>query len=163
MSNTDGRNGQTTRRPDRAALIIAAGLAILAAVVLWDAYRLGAVASYSRVGPATFPKVIGFGLVILAGWTAISAWRGEYPAREAQHYPPMFWVIGGLAAQMLLLNVAGFSIATACLFAATAKAFGRGPLWLTLPIGFVLSLAVWIIFADVLQLSLPAGPIEQLF
>ena len=48
------------------------------------------------------------------------------------------------------------------LFALTARGFGRGPLWITIPIGVVFSLFVWIVFADVLQLSLPAGPLERL-
>ena len=37
--------------------------------------------------------------------------------------------------QLLLLKTAGFSIATGLLFAFTAKGFGRGPLWLTIPVG----------------------------
>lgn len=150
------------RRPDRAALLIALFLAVLAAIVLWDAFRLGNVAGYARIGPSTFPKVIGAGLALLAVWTAAEAWRGDFPEREAQQLPPMLWIVGGLAAQMLLLNTVGFSIATGFLFGATAKAFGRGPLWFTIPLGFVISFVIWVIFARVLQLSLPAGPIERL-
>ena len=74
----------------------------------------------------------------------------------------MLWIIGGLALQMLLLKVAGFSIATGLLFAFAARGFGRGPLWMTIPIGIVFSLFVWVIFARILQLSLPAGPLEAL-
>jgi putative tricarboxylic transport membrane protein len=150
------------RRLDRAALLIALFLAVLAGVVLWDGFRLGNAAGYARIGPATFPKLIGGGLAILAVWTAIEAWRGDFPEREPQQYPPMLWVVGGLAAQMLLLNTVGFSIATGFLFGATAKAFGRGPLWLTIPLGIVVSFVIWVIFSRVLQLTLPAGPLERL-
>jgi putative tricarboxylic transport membrane protein len=73
------------------------------------------------------------------------------------------WVIAGLAAQMLLLTVAGFSIATGLLFAFTARAFGKRKLWFSIPVGIVLSFAIWIVFAQLLQLSLPAGPLERLF
>jgi putative tricarboxylic transport membrane protein len=150
------------RRPDRAALLIALFLAVLAGVVLWDGFRLGNVAGYARIGPATFPKLIGGGLAILAVWTAIEAWRGDFPEREPQQLPPILWIVGGLAAQMLLLNTVGFSIATGFLFGATAKAFGRGPLWLTIPLGIVVSFVIWVIFSRVLQLTLPAGPLERL-
>lgn len=153
---------ESRRRPDWAALVIAAGLAVLAAVIFWDAQRVGGVAAYG-IGPKTVPVIIGIGLAGLAVWTAIEAWRGDFPERERQNLPPLVWVVGGLAAQMLLLKVAGFSIATGLLFAATAKAFGKGPLWKTIPIGIVLSFFVWFVFARGLQLSLPAGPIERLF
>jgi putative tricarboxylic transport membrane protein len=34
---------------------------------------------------------------------------------------------------------------------------------MTVPLGIVLALAIWFIFAKGLQLALPAGPIERLF
>jgi putative tricarboxylic transport membrane protein len=154
---------KTTRRPDWAALVIAAGLAIVAAVIVWSTANQSGTASYARIGPTTFPYVIAGALFVLSLWTAVEAWRGDFPEREQQEISPILWIVGGLAAQMLLLKTAGFSIATGLLFAATARAFGRGPLWKTIPLGIVLAFVVWFIFAKGLQLSLPAGPLEQLF
>lgn len=152
-----------TRRPDGAALVIALVLAGLAALIFWDVNRLGDVVGYSPVGPATVPQWIAFGLVGLAIWTAIAAFRRDFPEREHQEIAPVAWIIGGLAGQMLLLPTLGFSIATGVLFAATARAFGRRQLWFSLPIGIAICLAVWLVFALLLQLSLPAGPLERLF
>ena len=152
-----------TRRPDGAALVIALVLAGLAALIFWDVDRLGDVVGYSPVGPATVPQWIAFGLVGLAVWTAIAAFRRDFPEREHQEIAPVAWIIGGLAGQMLLLPTLGFSIATGVLFAATARAFGKRKLWISLPIGIAICLAVWLIFALLLQLSLPAGPLERLF
>lgn len=151
------------RRPDRAALIIAAALAVLAAVIFIDTARLGGAGAYARIGPAAFPYAIAAALAVIAIGTAIKAMRGHFPPREHDEPAPILWIVGGLAAQLLLLKIAGFSIATGILFACTAKGMGRGPLWLTVPIGIVLSLAIWIVFARLLQLSLPAGPLEHLF
>jgi putative tricarboxylic transport membrane protein len=151
------------RRPDWAAFAIAVVLAGLSVLIAWDTSKLGGGGSYARIGPATFPYVISGFLMILAIGTAISAWRGKFPAREQDEIAPMVWIIGGLAAQMLLLKVAGFSIATGLLFAATAAGFGQRKLWLTVPVGIVLAFFVWLIFAKLLQLSLPAGPLEHLF
>ena len=160
---SDGGNSPEQRRPDRAALAIAAGLAVLAAVILWDALSLPAAGgAYARVGPKTFPIVVSVALFGLAAWTVFAALRRDFPEREEQTYPPLVWIVAGLAAQMLLLKPAGFSIATGLLFGATAKAFGKGPLWMTIPIGIALSLVVWFVFARLLQLSLPAGPLENL-
>jgi putative tricarboxylic transport membrane protein len=75
----------------------------------------------------------------------------------------MLWIVGGLVLQLLLLKTAGFPIATGLLFACAARGFGKGPLWLTVPIGIALSLAIWLVFAGLLNLSLPAGPLENLF
>lgn len=153
----------TKRRPDWAALIIAVFLFALAGVMLWDVLHLKAIAQYDRIGPATVPEVVALGLFGLGIWTAVEAWRGDFPEREHQEIAPVIWVIAGLAGQMLLLRLAGFSIATGVLFALTARAFGYRKLWLSLPLGIVFSFFVWTIFSKLLQLSLPAGPLEQLF
>lgn len=151
------------RRPDRAALAIAAVLSAIAAVIFFDVARVKGAAGYSQVGPATVPEWIAFGLIGLAVWTVIEAFRGDFPERERQEFGPVVWVVAGLAAQMLLLKTAGFSIATGVLFALVAAGFGRRKLWLTIPLGVIFCLGIWLIFAGLLQLSLPAGPLEHLF
>jgi putative tricarboxylic transport membrane protein len=150
------------RSPDRAALVIAVLLAVLAAVIFVETRAMKVTPAYARIGPTTFPYAIAAGLAVLAVLTAISAWRGRFPERETEHFGPIAWIVGGLLLQMVLLKPAGFSIATGCLFALTAAGFGRRRLWITLPMGIVFSLIVWAIFARVLHLSLPAGPLERL-
>ena len=159
---TDGEPSGKERRPDRGALIIAAGLGIAAIVIAWQTAVMPGAAGYAQIGPTTFPYLIAAVLFLLAIWTAVAAVKGDFPDREEQRFEPILWIVGGLAAQMLLLKLAGFSIATGLLFAATAKGFGRGPLWLTVPLGIVIALAIWLVFAKGLQLSLPAGPLERL-
>jgi putative tricarboxylic transport membrane protein len=159
---TDEDRPESRHRPDWAALAIAVLLGIAAIVIGWSTATMPGAGSYARIGPTSFPYAIAAVLFVLAAWTAVAALRGEFPRREDQNVAPMVWIVGGLAAQMLLLKVAGFSIATGLLFAATARGFGRGPLWLTIPVGVVLAFIIWIIFARGLQLSLPAGPLERL-
>ena len=159
---TDESRQGSQHRPDWAALAIAVLLGVAAVVIGWSTATMPGAANYARIGPTSFPYAIAAVLFVLAVWTAVAALRGEFPRREEQNIAPMVWIVGGLAAQMLLLKVAGFSIATGLLFAATARGFGRGPLWLTIPVGFVLAFIIWIIFARGLQLSLPAGPLERL-
>jgi putative tricarboxylic transport membrane protein len=150
------------RRPDGAALVIAAILAGLAVIIFWQTSQMRLPPLQQRVGPTVFPYVVASGLFLLAIGTVVSAMRGNFPERSRDNYTPIFWIVGGLLGQMLLLSTAGFSIATGVLFAFTAKGFGRGPLWQTIPIGAVFAFVVWFIFAKGLQLSLPAGPIERL-
>jgi putative tricarboxylic transport membrane protein len=152
------------RRPDRAALVIGLILIGIAATVAWDAFSMRAgAASYSRIGPKAFPYAVSFGLLLLGVLTGVQALREEPAKREPLAFTPVFWIVGGLGAQIALLPYAGFSLATGAVFAATAKAFGRGPLWLTYPIGVGIALSVWLFFSKALQLILPAGPLENLF
>lgn len=148
--------------PDRAGLVIAAVLVLAGLVIGMSTMRAGGVMGYSPVGPKTVPWIIAGAFVVLGALTAVEAWRRDFPEREAQDWPPMVWVVGGLVAQLLTMKSLGFSIATGLLFAATAKGFGRGPLWFTVPVGIVFSFVIWLIFARGLQLSLPAGPLERL-
>ena len=159
---TDGGSAASLeRRPDWPTLIIALLLILAGAIVAWDAARMrSGVAAYSRVGPRAFPFGIAAGLVLLGLCTAIQALRRSSEHRDHHEFAPIAWIIGGLIAQLALLRPAGFAIATGAVFAATAKGFGRGPLWFTYLVGFLMSLAMWLFFSMGLKLVLPAGPIE---
>jgi putative tricarboxylic transport membrane protein len=148
------------RRPQRAALVIAAGLFVLAAVIWWDASRLGGVVTYARIGPQTVPYAIALCLAGLGVWTIFEAIRGDFPEREHQEVQPVLWIVGGLLIQLLVLRTVGFSLATGVMFACVAFGFGERRVWLSLPAGILLSAAVWLLFAKGLALTLPEGPPE---
>lgn len=151
----------TRRRPDRAALTVAAILALIAVVIFRDVASLPQNRGYSGIGPADVPRWVAWGLLGLSVWTLVAAFREAAPARTVQDVSPIVWIVGGLAAQLALLNVVGFVISTALLFAATARAFGKRNLALTLPVGLGFALLIYLIFAGLLDLSLPAGPLER--
>ena len=58
---------------------------------------------------------------------------------------------------------AGFIIGSTLLFAFTARSFGRRALLADLLIGLALSTLIFLLFNKLLQLALPAGPLERLF
>ena len=156
-------NNAARSGPDRAVLVIAAILVLAGAAVGWATLHQATTMGYSPVGARTVPFIMAGALAVLGVFTAIAGFRGDFPKRQKQDIPPMLWLIGGLAVQLLAMKTAGFSIATGLLFAAAARGFGRGPLWMTIPIGIVFSFLVWLVFAKGLQLTLPAGPLEKLF
>lgn len=151
-----------TRRPQGAAFVIAAILAGLAFVLLWDASGLKQDGGYAGVGPADVPRLVAYGLLVLSGLTVVAGLRGDLPRPVRQQPVPLLWLLGGLGLQLVLLHPAGFSIAGAVLFGMTARAFGRRPLALTVAVGLVLSLAIYGVFDGLLELNLPAGPLERL-
>ena len=149
-------------RIDRAELVIGLALIVIGVVVAWDAAHMRAgAAAYSRIGPRTVPYGVAAGLLLLGAATAALAWIFPPAPRLRDKIVPMAWIIGGLILQILLLPFAGFSIATGAVFSLTARGFGRGPLWLTYPVGVVFALAMWLFFSQALQLVLPAGPLED--
>lgn len=149
------------RRPDRAALAVAAVLIAAGGVVAWDASHLNAAVRYARIGPQTVPYVVAFGLAGLGLWTIIEALRGDFPEREPQEVRPVLWIVGGLLLQLLTIRTIGFSIATGLLFALVARGFGERRWWISVPAGVVISMLVWLLFARGLALTLPGGPLEH--
>src|SRR5690606_3972531 len=150
------------RRPDGAAFVIAVILAAIAIVIFWQTSQMRVPPVQQRVGPTVFPYVVATGLALLSIGTFVSAFRHGFPERSKDDYGPIFWIAGGLVAQILLLPTAVFALAPGIPFALPAEGFARGPLWQTSPIGIVFAFVVWFIFARGLQLSLPMGPFERL-
>ena len=152
----------TRRRVDPAGLAIALVLLVLSGIVFWDMNRLELNAVYG-VGPKAMPMVVAAGLVILGLANAVFAVRGGLPARESVDFSAIAYILGGLAALIALIALGGgFILATAVLFAAVARAFGRRALLMDLVIGLVLGAAAFLLFAKLLALTLPVGPIERL-
>ncbi len=157
-------NGQfePQRRPSWAAFIVAGGLAALAAVMLWDASLLKQDGGYAGVGPADVPRIVAYGLLVLAVLTVLAGLKGDLPKPPRQAPAPVLWILGGLGAQLALLHVVGFVISGALLFGMTARGFGQRPLWKNVAVGLVLALVIYGVFDRLLRLNLPGGPLEML-
>src|SRR5688572_21187254 len=151
------------RRIDPAGIVVAAVLAVLAGILIWDMTTLQITQTYG-VGPKAMPIVVAVGLGLLAIGNLVLAFRGGFPEREPPAHLPIALILGGLVAVIVVIAVGGgFIPAVTILFAATATAFGRRAILTDLAIGFVLSTAAYLMFSKLLSLSLPMGPLERLF
>jgi putative tricarboxylic transport membrane protein len=109
------------------------------------------------------PTVIASGVALLALGNAFLAFRGELPRRESLDFRPILLILGGFLVLMALVAWGGgFIIATAVLFATTSAAFGRRAFLTDLLIGLVAGLLIYLLFAKLLSLTLPIGPLERL-
>jgi putative tricarboxylic transport membrane protein len=163
MNDISSGNGSRTG-PDRAGLVISAGLLALAALCLWDAWELGSGPSYSRVGPAVACEIVAFGLGVLAVLNAIYSWRGGYIDSEPFDLAPVLTIVAGFALLIAIIWLGGGFIAgMTVIFAATCHAFGRRAPVTDIAVGLALALLVYLVFTKLLTLSLPAGPLENLF
>jgi putative tricarboxylic transport membrane protein len=153
---------QSAKRADRAAIVVAALLGMLAVVILFDMSRLTITSTYG-VGPKMMPIVVAIGIAILAGLNLLVAFREGLPLRDSVDLRAIVLILGGLAALIVLIGMGGgFIPAIAVLFAATAAAFGRRALATDLALGLLLGFLAYGLFAKLLTLSLPAGPLERL-
>jgi putative tricarboxylic transport membrane protein len=147
---------------DVAGIVIAGVLLLLSAIVWWDMNSLGLAATYG-IGPKAMPGLVSAGLAVLAAANLYQALHGQLPHRDAGDPRAILLIIGGLVALMTLIGIGGgFILGTAILFAATSTAFGRRAFLTDLAIGFALAVLVYLLFAKLLALSLPTGPLERL-
>ncbi len=154
---------QPRMRIDVAGLTIALILLVLAGVVWWDMSKLQTLSPYD-LGPKVMPIIVSGGLALLAIGNAIGALRGDLPVRDSLDWKPIVLILGALACLIALIRFGGgFMLGTAILFAATSTAFGRRAFVIDFIIGAVIAVIVYVLFAKLLTLSLPAGPLERLF
>lgn len=150
------------RRVDPAGIVIAAALAVLAVVLVWEALQLPATSMYG-MGPEAMPMVIAAGLGLLAIGNLVDALRGNLPPRESMDPKPVLMILGGMALLIAIIGFGGgFILATSSLFVATSAAFGRRALLADTVIALVMSTLIYLAFDRLLTLSLPAGPLERL-
>jgi putative tricarboxylic transport membrane protein len=151
------------RRVDPAGIAVALLLVILAGILIWDMSTLEISQTYG-VGPKAMPIVVGTGLLLLAAGNVLMGLRGGLPEREEPANLPILLILGGLVAVIVLIGMGGgFIPATAILFAATSAGFGRRAIVTDLAIGLALATVSYLVFAKILSLSLPMGPLERLF
>jgi putative tricarboxylic transport membrane protein len=150
------------RRTDPAGIAVAALLALIAALIIWDTSRLELGQTYG-LGPKAMPYVVAAGLALLAIGNLVMGLRGDLPARESADRRAILLILGGLAVVIAIIGLGGgFILAMTLLFAMTAAAFGRVNFLADLAIGFALAFVVYLMFDKLLSLSLPAGPLERL-
>jgi putative tricarboxylic transport membrane protein len=82
------------------------------------------------------------------------------PARRAGG--PIVLLAAGVILHLLIAERAGFVIATAVLFWFTARAFDDRHPWRDALIALAVSTSAYLLFARVLQLTLPAGVLARL-
>jgi putative tricarboxylic transport membrane protein len=157
-----GYDPATGRRPDGAAFIIAAILAALGGLLIWQGLGIPEKGGYAGIGSGDLPVFIGVCLWLLA---AAHIWKGlrhAAPGLPRQQPVPVLFIVAGLALQLILLHPLGFSLASGILFACTAAAFGKRNYTVSLPVGIAFAAVIYGVFDQLLKLNLPAGFLENL-
>ena len=159
-----------TKRVEIGETLLALAAVGFGILIVWQATLIRLTPAYSKVGPRVIPYIVGAGLVIVGVWLAYEALtgRGSTGADESEDADPTLptdWRTVGLLAvalliYLVLLERAGFVIASAALFAMAAFAMGSRRLARDIAIGIVLSTVLYLVFSRGLGLSLPAGVLQ---
>lgn len=156
-------NDTRTQGANKPALLVGVLLLIVAALVGYDASQQTITSTYG-VGPTAMPYVVAAGLVILGLSHFVVAFREGPPQPEEADRKALLWIAGGLVFLIACIGLGGgFILAITVVFACTARGMGRQGLLVDAAIGFVLGLVIFLVFAKVLTLILPSGPLERLF
>lgn len=168
MATTENPKATEPVRVDRAQYVLAAVLAAVGIYTLVDARGL-TVGFGDPVGPRVFPYVIGTGMVVLAVLLAVATARGDVAEGEAGEdvdltSPPDWVTVGKLVAVLVLnilfVNLLGWAVTGALLFAGCAWALGSRTHLRDVIVGAVLSVSSWYFFYVGLDVPLPAGILD---
>ena len=149
---------------------VSAALLGLGVLVLFETAQISAaVGVRGPIGPKAFPTVIGVGLLVVAVLHALDVLRGGHGEAEAgediELGAPADWKTVGLlvaafVANIVLIEPLGWPLSGSVLFWGGAFALGSRTPLRDLPIALVMGFGSYYLFAHMLGLSLPAGPLE---
>ncbi len=157
--------GGTGRRFALGELAIGIGVIGLAVLIFWQVQVMPVSPLYAKVGPTLVPNLVaaavfGLGLALL-----LAAVRGGWQTEEEQaatpDRPALAWVLGGLALNVALIDVVGFTIASTLLFTCVARGFGSRRIVRDALFGAIFALVAYFGFAKTLGINIGAGWVEN--
>ena len=159
-------------RVDIGEVLLALGAIAFGIAVIWQTTQIRLTPAYSMVGPRVIPYIVGAGLVLVGLWLAFEALTGRAapPSAESEDVDPTLptdWRSVGtialaLIAYLILLEPAGFVVASGVLFVVAAYAMGSRRYARDAVAGVVLALVLYVGFTRGLGLRLPAGVLAGL-
>ena len=147
-------------------LAFAGSLLILGLVVLYDTSKMLVPPGSGTVGPQIFPYVVSGFVIFISLGLFIQIFRGNLGVPEGTEFgevvektdfKSLAMVAGSMLTYPLLIERAGFIIATSVAFFGVAFAYGAKNLLKNLLISIIFSLIVYFSFSKGLNVGLPAG------
>lgn len=152
-------------------LAFAGSLLILGLIVIFDTSRMLIPVGEETVGPQVFPYLVGGFLIAISVGLFIQVLRGNLGVPEGTEFGEVIdktdfkslaMVAGSMATYPVLIERAGFIIATTVAFFGVSYAFGATKLAKNLAIALIFSAIVYFAFSRGLGVNLPAGILKVL-
>jgi Tripartite tricarboxylate transporter TctB family len=154
-----------TIRPAVGETIIAAGVLVLAGVIAWQTAIIPVSPLYAKVGPTVVPIICAAGLgglgLLLLHAALTGGWQPEEEKEVTPDTPALLWVVAGLVLNVLLIEHAGFTLASIILFICVARGFGSRAILRDAGIGAAFALVAYFGFAQTLGINIGAGLVEN--
>jgi len=147
-------------------LAFAGSLLILGLVVLYDTSKMLVPPGSGTVGPQVFPYLVSGFVIFISLGLFFQIFRGNLGVPEGTEFgevvektdfKSLAMVAGSMLTYPLLIERAGFIIATSVVFFGVAFAYGAKNLLKNLAISLIFSLIVYFSFSKGLNVNLPAG------
>ena len=147
-------------------LAFASSLLILGLVVLYDTSKMLVPPGSGTVGPQIFPYLVSGFVILISLGLFVQIFRGNLGVPEGTEFgevvektdfKSLAMVAGSMLTYPLLIERAGFIIASSVVFFGVAFAYGAKNLLKNLAISVIFSLIVYFAFSKGLNVSLPAG------
>ena len=147
-------------------LAFAGSLLILGLVVLYDTSKMLVPPGSGAVGPQIFPYLVSGFIIFISIGLFVQIFRGNLGVPEGTEFgevvektdfKSLSMVAGSMLTYPLLIERAGFIIATSVAFFGVAFAYGAKNLVKNLIISVVFSFIVYFTFSKGLNVGLPAG------
>jgi putative tricarboxylic transport membrane protein len=157
------------RLVDRAQYGLAAFLVLVGGYVLYDASTLESGFADQPVDPYSMPYVVGAVLVLLGALLAVATARGDRPEMEegedveidgTTDWRTVGMLVGVMALNVLLIDVLGWAITGALLFAGAAHVLGSRTPVRDVAIGAALSVGTWYGLYSGLGIPIPPGILD---
>ena len=147
-------------------LAFASSLLILGLVVAYDTKNMLVPPGSGTIGPQVFPYLVSIFVILISLGIFIQIFRGNLGQPEGTEFgdiidktdfKSLFLVAGSMATYPLLIERAGFVVATTVAFFGVSYAFGAKKPLKNLLVSLVFSAIVYFSFTRGLNVNLPSG------
>lgn len=148
---------------------VAATVILLGLVVLWQTSEIRVSPMNAKIGPRVIPYIVGSGLLIVGIWYLIELLRGtsggaqggedaeDVDENASTDWATVGWIGLALVIYLILLERAGFVVASSVLFFGAAFGMGSRRFVRDAVVAVALSITVYLLFTRGLSLRLPEG------
>jgi len=168
--NASGPTTEVEQKQDRSELGVAAFLAVVAVLVLYNTSQLSTnIATTGPVGPKAVPYVVGVLLLVVAAFLAADVIRGgqgepeggeDVDLSSGADWKTVAILSVAFLSNAVLIDRLGWEFSGAIMFFLAAYALGSRHYIRDILISLVLSFGSWHLFVLVLGINLPAGVLE---